>query len=204
MKNNKYKVNDCDFFLNIKDRLLLCENQIDPYYHIVGKNKKLPNYLRYTKHLPILSFCTANMYLDIPFITPDDMFRVLKVYVKPQCSNWYSKQVPNIKWDKKKPAAVFRGSSTGCGTTHINNIRIKLAYLAQKWRQNPKYNGKRSIDSYYYLNAGITEYKITPKKYFSESFWNLNRYFALSVEIISDFCQILSPSVSIVIRKYGS
>jgi hypothetical protein len=40
-------------------------------------------------------------------------------------SSEYNEESANIKWEDKKPIAVFRGSSTGCGVTINTNQRLK-------------------------------------------------------------------------------
>lgn len=55
-------------------------------------------------------------YRDIPIPTYDDIF---------------DREMKDMEtdWDAKKPIAVFRGSSTGCGFTPETNQRLKLATM---------------------------------------------------------------------------
>lgn len=88
--------------------------------------------------LPVFAYSGKKGYRDIPIPTYDDIF---------------DSKVGNLEtnWSAKKDVAVFRGSSTGCGTTTETNMRLKLATM-------------RSDD----LDVGITAYtenvKIDPIK----------------------------------------
>ena len=56
----------------------------------------------------------------------------------------------------KKAVAIFRGSSTGCGTTYATNMRIKAASLSQKFSN--------------ILDAGITKWKARPRKQMGQKY----------------------------------
>lgn len=87
--------------------------------------------------LPVFAYSGKKGYVDVPIPTYDDIF---------------DSKVGQLEtdWSSKKDVAVFRGSSTGCGTTTQTNMRLKLATM-------------RSPD----LDVGITQYtenvKIDPK-----------------------------------------
>jgi len=87
--------------------------------------------------LPVFAYSGKKGYSDVPIPTYDDIF---------------DSKVGHLEtdWSSKQDKAVFRGSSTGCGTTTETNMRLKLATMA-------------SQD----LDVGITQYteniKIDPK-----------------------------------------
>ena len=87
--------------------------------------------------LPVFAYSGKKGYRDVPIPTYDDIF-------DNKIGN------PETDWSAKKDVAVFRGSTTGCGTTPETNMRLKLATM-------------RSED----LDVGITAYteniKIDPK-----------------------------------------
>jgi len=93
--------------------------------------------------LPCFAYSGKVGYKDIPIPTYDDIF---------------DNQIGSVdtEWMNKKPIAVFRGSSTGCGTSADTNMRLKLATI------------KSDL-----LNVGITKYtenlKIDPKKGLSKT-----------------------------------
>ena len=79
-------------------------------------------------------------------------------------NKWFSKSCINnvevnceTKWEDKKPIAVFRGSSTGCGVTINTNQRLKAAYLSY-------------IDKGKLLDAGITKWNLRPRKIMGEKY----------------------------------
>lgn len=80
------------------------------------------------KFVPVYAYSGKRGYRDIPIPTYDDIF---------------DREMKDMQtdWDSKKPIAVFRGSSTGCGFTPETNQRVKLATM-------------RSDD----LDVGITQY----------------------------------------------
>jgi hypothetical protein len=98
---NTSRVADCDFFLNAYDQLLIRKDMRVPFRHIVddagGTHEMLENESEETKissfkgcrMCPIVSFCTAEGYLDLPFVFPDDIIRVFKMYDIPKCVNPY-------------------------------------------------------------------------------------------------------------------
>ena len=59
-------------------------------------------------------------YWDIPIVNYDDLLYAIGTKTQPEF---------NIDWDSKKPVAVFRGSSTGCGYTAETNMRLKLSTM---------------------------------------------------------------------------
>jgi len=165
------KISDVDFIINIHDQLCLTNNYDEPLNHLFYKNKKISKKYRFKKYLPILSlgFYKKN-YLDLPFITPDDIMRITKKYYPPGCSNNYINTNYIKNWNNKIPTAMFRGSSTSCGTNTFNNPRLKVAYLNNKWKNNERYNNNNKIDGIQYLNAGITTMFQRYKKHKSDKY----------------------------------
>lgn len=66
--------------------------------------------------LPVYAYSGKQGYDDIPIPTYDDIF---------------DKDIGDVTtdWEQKKRVAVFRGSSTGCGSTPETNQRLKLATM---------------------------------------------------------------------------
>ena len=72
-------------------------------------------------------------YDDVCIPTWDDWSRVCSgQYFHKSCRD-IDQDFSEIKWEDKKPIAVFRGGSTGDGTTIETNIRLKAAYMS--WEQ---------------------------------------------------------------------
>ncbi len=168
LKNRK--VSDVDFFLNFFDQLILTNNQTEPLFHFFKKNKvPLKKEFMYFNHCPIMAIGhTMDRYLDLPFISSDDISRITQRVYPGMCVGAYMKvtgEKINTNWNKKKPTAMFRGSATGCGTTVKNNPRIRLAYCGKKWKKDNRYNEKNKIDKIPFLDVGLTTKKSSFKKH---------------------------------------
>ena len=80
---------------------------------------------------------TADVYADLAMPTWEDWARVQSqegIWFPKSCRDYNEKF--NKDWDTKMPIAVFRGGTTGCGTTPETNPRLKIAQMAAK--QNPE------------------------------------------------------------------
>lgn len=138
----KEDVPDVDFFVNKRDFPILKRNGTEPYHHIWGtKDKPLISH-NYNKYAPILSMVSASDYADVAIPTWDDMEQILNM----------NEEIHSIEWNKKKPVAVWRGTSTGAGVNEDNNVRIKLATLSYR------------INDTNLIDAGITKWNCRPRK----------------------------------------
>jgi len=150
------KVCDIEFFVNRRDFPLLKRNGTEAYEHIFGDNHPLVSH-DYKTYAPILSMVSTSEHADIPIPTGDDWARVCreegKFFPKTAKRDY---QMNGAPWETKKPVAVFRGGSTGAGTTIETNPRLKLAYLS---KITPK-----DRDGLPLLDAGITEWNLRPRK----------------------------------------
>ena len=159
----KRKVDNVEFFVNSRDFPIIKKDLTEPYHHIYN-SKTFPLIShKYSDYCPILSYCSGFDYADIPIPTNDDWEMVSKLVFPDRCNDNYQYYTEVYKnWDSKIPTAVFRGSSTGCGSDIKTNPRIHLAYLSKKWSSDDNYNENNKVDQYSYLDAGITK-------------WNTNR-----------------------------
>jgi len=132
------RLKDAIFFINKRDFPIKTDANVEPYECIWGENQPLISHL-YPDYCPIFSMTTTKHYSDVPMPTWDDCKRILD---KPLH--------PIINWEDKLPVAVFRGTSTGLGTSSRNNPRIKALKLS---KDNP------SI-----LDAGMTRWNTRPRK----------------------------------------
>lgn len=125
------QINDCIFFMNVRDFPVLRTDRKHPYTSIT--NKSIPE--KYKQDFcPIFSTASGNAYDDIPLLTPDDWTRVSNKYYPERCINNYIDQKEiNIEWKDKKPIAFFRGASSGCGMTFDNNMRLRLIQIAKEY-----------------------------------------------------------------------
>jgi hypothetical protein len=151
------KIPDIEFFVNRRDFPLLKKNGTEPYNHMFGNNVKLLSH-NYDKYCPILSMVEHSDFSDIAIPTGEDWARVSRKEGKffPKSANREYDIKHSIEWKNKKPIAVFRGSSTGEGVNIDTNARLKIAYLSKK--------NKKDSDGLPFLNAGITEWNLRPRK----------------------------------------
>ena len=154
-------VPDIEFFINRRDFPILTKDQTEPYNHLWNsENTPLVSH-KYEKYSPILSMSNIpDKYADIVIPTHEDWIRVQNCGTPRKwfedCVNYkYNFDVP---FNDKKPTAVFRGGTTGCGTTIDNNPRLKLAYLSWLWKKNLS-EGEIPL-----LDAKITKWNIRPRK----------------------------------------
>ena len=146
------KINDCIFFLNLRDHPVLNKDLKDSYTSII--DKKLDEKYIHKEYCPILSVGCSYENADIPLITQDDWSRVSKKYYPDDCNNGYFNEVKPIKWEDKIPKAQFRGSATGCGVDEMTNMRIKATYISNKFPD--------------LLDAGIVKFNRKLKKSLNE------------------------------------
>lgn len=147
---SEYKINDVEFYLNLKSFPLLTNNFTEPFDKIYGKNVPLTSYY-YPSYHPILSISTNDNFGDLVYPTPEDWKLVTGEFFRNDCSNSFKSEIhqhkPNLddtilisenssndlEWNQKIPIAYFRDDSSGCGTTSKNNTRIKLVTLGNKY-----------------------------------------------------------------------
>lgn len=146
------EVPDMEFFVNKRDFPLLRKNKSESYDFIFGDEQPLISH-NYNNYAPILSMCSTTEHTDIPIPTWDDWGRVCSFENKffPKLPNSSYSHMFDVKWENRKNEAIFRGSSTGFGTTEKDNMRLKVARMSQE-------------DTTGLLNAGITKWNLRPRK----------------------------------------
>lgn len=129
------KIPDCAVIFNVRD-FPICHK--DPHRH--PYTNVVPSSFHFTGRpvlpYPILSFCGGHDFLDIPIPTYDDISRVTQKFFTNECTNPYTTEVTPTKWDSKKPTAIWRGTTTGCGVDPSTNMRLRLVQeLGKKYPQ---------------------------------------------------------------------
>lgn len=153
---------DCIFFINKRDFPIKTDTNTEPYECIWGDGHPLISHC-YSEYCPILSMTTTLHYSDIPMPTWDDCKRIFN---KNKCTN--GSAAADIQWCNKKSVAVFRGTSTGMGTTCRNNMRLKVLKI-----------GKDNPDI---LDVGLTKWNTRPRKTSKDKFYNI-----ISLKIIQTY-----------------
>ena len=110
----KFKnIPDCDLLINRKDFAYLRKDDKYSYTHVLDEKIKDP----LKKYWVIGCQSKQEINLDIPIPSSDEWNKINE------------KTKYDTKWIDKKPIALFRGSSTGCGTDDTNNPRLKLVTM---------------------------------------------------------------------------
>lgn len=147
------EVPDMEFFVNRRDFPILKMDGTEAYDHIFdSENFPLVSH-NYDKYSPILGGATTDKFADIPIPTWDDWQRANPHKFFPKTCK--TPVITPVLWKDKKPTAVFRGGSTGCGVTRDTNPRLKVAYLSTITPEE---------DGYPLIDAGITNWNIRPRK----------------------------------------
>lgn len=131
--HRKHNIPDVEFFVNKRDFPNLKADLTEPYGDIYNsKTQPLPSRFSRpgTQFMPIFSYSGAPGFLDIPLPTPDDWIMSAGGILPPNCR--HPPKIPEIPWEKKKPIAVFRGTSTGCGTNLELNQRLRMADISYR------------------------------------------------------------------------
>ncbi|CCV02395.1 putative tyrosine protein kinase [Armadillidium vulgare iridescent virus] len=169
---SKRKIPDIEFFINRRDFPLLMKDKVsEPYFHIFGKNYPMEETFQSKIQegiAPILSMCTSDLYSDIVIPTHEDWARVEStengILFPPSCKD-YPKNF-DMPWSKRKPTAVFRGGSTGCGVSSSNNHLLNQRLLAAKISSTTKPD-KYEVPL---IDAGITKWNLRPRKIQNEEY----------------------------------
>lgn len=146
---------DCEFFLNKRDFPVLKQDGTESYECIFGEDHPLVSFKRDT-YCPVLGMTTTEKHADIPIPTWEDWAR------SEFPRKWFGKEFasfpdPFLRFeDKPFSTAVFRGSSTGLGTTPRTNPRLYYALLSK--------DGRRDEDGHLFLDCGITKWNCRPRR----------------------------------------
>lgn len=152
------KVPNIEFFVNRRDSPIISRYDTEAYTSFFGYDTPLLSH-NYSTYAPILSMVTTDRNADLAIPTWEDWHRVQSIennIVFPDKCRTYRDQF-NLDWDTKYPVAVFRGASTGCGTTLFDNPRLIVSYISTL----PE---NKDIDGLPYIDAGITKWNIRPRK----------------------------------------
>ena len=163
---NSRDIPDLEFFLNKRDNPILSTGPYEPYFHLVGSRtypltgmRKDPN-LKYT---PILSTSKTNDFADVLIPTHDDWCRAVYQETGVCYQNKTYPKVNLIPWNKKKAQLVFRGTTTGAGTTPETNQRLRMWQLVQNL----------SKDQANLFDVGFVKWNIRPRKHENEPYFDI-------------------------------
>lgn len=154
-------VPDIDFFLNKRDFPILSKDDMEPYESFYGTEQPLLSHC-YSKMAPILSMNTTDKHADIPIPTWEDWRRCEylhngKLFRKDYLTYDKMEDFDAIAWESRKNIVVWRGASTGRGTTVENNIRL----FVSKWSSKCE----KDVDGELFIDAGINKFNLRPRKH---------------------------------------
>jgi len=154
---------DIELFVNRRDFPVLTRDGTEPYNNIWGSSSLPLVSHNYPQYIPILSMSASARYADVTIPTWEDWARIQSLDGKwfPRTCREYN-DVFNTPWADKKPTAVFRGGSTGCGVTVDTNPRLKVSYLSA--------TTKPDKDGVPYLDAGISNWNLRARKLQNEMY----------------------------------
>lgn len=152
------KVNDCSFFLNIKDFPRLNKKRFKGFTNIYGDKYPI-DISKYYYFSYLLSQCSTDEHADLTLPTSDCWELITKKLYPSRCSNPYINiEKYHVPWNDKINTAFFRGMDTGCSFDYNINPRLKITKISKEWENNNKYNHNNPIDKIPFLDAGIVRY----------------------------------------------
>lgn len=154
------RIPDCEFLLNKRDFPVLSMHGYEPYDALVGPCVPLRSHAA-SSYLPILGMTTKEDFADIPVPTWEDWCRCAYQH-DGRTFGRHHRTYPDIAptpFHAKIGQVVFRGASTGLGTTLNDNPRLFFSKLALEGRRkDPTDPASR------YLDVGITKWNARPRK----------------------------------------
>ena len=155
------EIPDVDFFLNKRDFPILRKDGMESYDCFFGKDVPLKSH-SYNKYVPILSMNTTKNHMDIAIPTWEDWRFVSYLYDKKIFWKDYQtypclEEFDSISWEEKIPTIIWRGTSTGRGTTVDDNIRLFYYKYSKK--------DERDSDGHLFMDVKFTKWNLRPRKH---------------------------------------
>lgn len=157
LAEDNYALPNGVFILGLTDSVMLRADVNEPFEWFTNQLVKLPQEYSQGYFLPIFSYSGNYEYDDVPIPNFDDVFSISRnptgeVNVEETLgatarTDWYEKTINK---------AVFRGGTTGCGSSVLTNMRMKLC--SEEFLEG--------LENAYMLDVGITtitkQYKMNP------------------------------------------
>lgn len=152
------EIPDIELFLNRRDFPIITKDSTEAYNHLWNSTTQPLVSHNYDKYTPILSYSITERHADYIYPTWDDWARVKnldeQIVFLQSCTNY--RHDFSTPWEERIPTAIFRGSTTGCGTTIDTNPRLRVADISHK--------AETDENGIPYLDAGITKWNIRTRK----------------------------------------
>lgn len=153
----RFDVDDCEFFVNVRDHPQLKADLTDPFDAFWGScpPPALPDEVRrdryvivavvsrsclitFNSYCPIVSSFVADDFADLPFPSVDDWELASRKVFPGDCRDLYTRVIPDVPWNERVSTAFFRGSATGAGVTAATNQRLQAALLSKQWTMDDR------------------------------------------------------------------
>jgi hypothetical protein len=173
------KIPSCELFVNKRDFPILRKDGKEPYDSFFGQNTPLRSFAG-RSFAPILGMTTTDHHADIPIPTWEDWSRVSYLHDKKLFAKYF-RTYPhpdefNGAWESRRATAVFRGASTGLGTTTDTNPRLFFSALSMQ--------GRKDTDGIAFLDVGITRWNLRPRKHPDQPFLETIRVEDLGIPLV--------------------
>lgn len=155
------EIPDVDFFLNKRDFPILRKDGMEAYDCFFGENQPLLSH-SYKKYVPILSMNTTENHMDIPIPTWEDWRFISYLHDKKIFGKEFQtypslEEFDSISWEEKIPTIIWRGASTGRGTTIEDNIRLFFYQYSNE--------GEKDIDGNLFMDMKFIKWNLRPRKH---------------------------------------
>jgi hypothetical protein len=164
--NQTYPLPNGVFILNLSDTLLLRTDDKEPFDYFLNPLPKYSAEYRKAYFLPIFSYSGKYMYDDIVIPNFDDIFAIQRTTSGAVALNEIFEGGATFAFfEKPINKAVFRGGTTGCGSTADTNMRIKLTspqFLASLRNKGMLDVGLTTITKQYKMDPQIGLSKVDP------------------------------------------
>ena len=160
-------VSDCEFFINKRDFPHLKKDQSEPYDFLFSRDGVPLDREAWASLAPICSFFLSHEFADLPLVTTDDWETATGVVFPPVGTDLRSlrnRKRHEVAWAERRATAIFRGNSTGPGTTPATNQRLAVALLSARWSRDPRYNEKNPVDGVPFLDGGVVGWNLRDRK----------------------------------------
>jgi len=161
------EVADCEFFINKRDFPHLKKDQSEPYDFLFPRDGVPLDREAWSSLAPVCSFFLSHEFADLPLVTTDDWETATGVVFAPAGNDLRSRRNRkrhDVPWAERRSTAIFRGNSTGPGTTPETNQRLALARLSAQWRTDDRYGEGNGVDGVAFLDAGVVGWNFRDRK----------------------------------------
>jgi hypothetical protein len=166
LAKDDYNLPNGVFVLGLTDSVMLRSDVNEPFTWFTNQLVKLPREFAKGYFLPIFSYSGHYEYDDIPIPNFDDVFGIPRKATGEVDVGTALGAAATTEWSEKTiNKAVFRGGTTGCGSSVLTNMRLKLCseeFLAGLENAPMLDVGITTITKQYKMNPGDGLARVNP------------------------------------------